>query len=387
MNKKTKQNKCVIKRMIALGMACLMAVSFAGCGANTNAKTNESGETLKYEEKYMGNNETIKYSSNTTELKIEADIKVSPEKIPEINVMLAEPNEKVLVRELLQEGMRTEFYGEDCLQYSGKNGDVLNINTSGFYMMSDFREYLSYCFYLSTKDAEYNADKYSQTTDFDFMSRQEAVDKVIEKLEKCGVTMEAYDYTIYCLDYETLKNEEHVIDQNGDAPKSKWKDSWTEDDNCYYICIRPLFNDIPEYHLMDGVYMRYEDYCSPIQAVVSKDGIRYIDVDYIMQYENTGKLENMLGPQQIIDKVIENKYYVDSAWEKQEYTLSKMNLCYFSNIGGGKILNTIPVYQCYIEEKYWDGTEWGTRVNQLIIDARTGEEVEVYDATMNILNM
>lgn len=393
MNKKMKQkiqkqSRCVIKRVCVLGMTVMMAASLAGCGTKTGASMNANEETTQYEEKYMSNDETIKYEGDTSELKINADIKPSPEQIPEVKLTLFRPDEKTLVKELLQEGMRTEFYNasKECIQYSGKNGDTLNINKSGFYMLSNFWDYLFYCFHWSSLDPQYNADKYSRTTDFEFMSRQEALELVIKKLEKCGVKLGDYDVAFYCLDYKTLKEEENVINQYSEAPKSEWKDSWTEDDNCYYIVIRQKFNDIPEYHPLGGVYERYEDYDSPVQAVVSKDGIRYIEVDYAMQFENTGILETILTPQQVLDKVIEEKCYVDEGWEKQKYTLTKMNLCYFSNVSDGNILNTTPVYQFYIKEKYWDGNDWGKTVKQLVIDARTGEKVEVYDSAQESIN-
>lgn len=370
-----------IRRACVLGMTIMIAVCFVGCETNTNA--NEEG--IKYSEKYISSDETIKYEAKSQELKIEADIKKVPNEIPQVKTIINKPNEKLIVNELLQEGIRTEDYTDDSPQYAGKNGDILNISSNGFYMLSDFYNNIFYAFHLSSKDSEYNANKYSKDTDFEFMSRNEALDIVIEKLEKCGVTIGDYEAKFYCLDYETLKKEEHVIDENGNAPKNEWKDSWTEDDNCYYITIRQKINDIPEYHLHYGLYKNYEDYCSPIQAIVSKEGIRYLDVDGVMQFENTENLVKILSPNQILDKVIENKYYEDK-WEKQEYTLTKMNLCYFSNTAYNKILETIPVYQLYIEEKYWNGTQWDKKICQLIINASTGEVVEPYDPTQEIFS-
>lgn len=379
--KDVKRMRKQIQRVCVLGMVIMMTICFAGCETNTNA----SEENVKYKEKYLSSNETIKYEAKSQELKIETELKKTPKEIPQVKATMYSPNENVVANEMLQEGIRTEYYSDNSLQYSGKNGDILNITSDGFNMLSDFYNSIFYCFRLSSKDPEYNADKYAKTTDFEFMSREEALDTVTEKLEKCGVKLGEYEAEIYCLDYKTLEKEEQVIDVDGVAPKSEWKDNWTENDNCYYITIRQKFSDIPEYHLHYGLYRTYEDYCSPIQAIVSKDGIRYLDVDRIMQFENTQKLETILSPDQILDKVIENKYYEDG-WEKQEYTLTKMNLCYFSDIAYGKILDTIPVYQLYIEEKYWDGTQWGNKVCQLIIDARTGEEVEPFDTTQEIFS-
>lgn len=388
--KDIKRMRKQIQRVCVLGMALMMTICFVGCETNTNAgEENEkylsSDQTVKYNEKYLSSDETIKYEAKSQELKIDAEIKSAPEKIPQVKTTLYSPNENVVANEMLQEGIRTEYYSDDSPQYAGKNGDILNITSDGFYMLSDFYNSIYYSFHLSSKDPEYNADKYSKDTDFEFMSRKEALDVVVDKLEKCGVNLGEYKAEIYCLDYKTLEKEEQVIDEDGVAPKSEWKDSWTEDDNCYYITIRQKFNDIPEYHLRDGLYRIYEDYGSPVQAVVSKDGIRYLDVDRILQFENTEKFDIILGPDQILDKVVENKYYEDG-WEQQEYTLTKMNLCYFSDIAYNKILETIPVYQLYIEEKYWDGTQWDNKICQLIIDARTGEVVEPFDTTQEIFS-
>lgn len=369
-----------IQSFCMLGMSIMMIICFTGCENNTNAKV----ETNKYEEKYLSNNETIKYEGKSEDLKIEAKIQNTPKEIPQIKATLYNPNENIVVKEMLYEGLRTEYYSDSSPQYLGKNGDILNITSSGFNMLSDFYNNIFYCFHLSSKDSEYNADKYANTTDFGFMSREDALDLVIKKLEKCGIELGEYQVKFYCLDYKTLEKEEHVIDSNGEGPKSEWKDSWTEDDNCYYIIIRQKFNDIPEYHLHYGLYKNYEDYSSPIQAIVSKDGIRYLDVERVMQFQNTENLVNILNPEIILNKVIENKYYKDS-WEKQAYILNKMNLCYFSDVAHDQIIKTIPVYQLYIKEKYWDGTQWDNKICQLIIDARTGEEIQPYDATQEIL--
>lgn len=378
-----------MKRVCVLGMVTVAVVSTVGCGSNTNANTRE--ESTMYNVKYMSGNETVKYGGDTSWLKIEAKIKSSPEKVPMIKAAPIQFSEKILVKELLREGMRTEDYQKSEPQYSGKNGDILNIDRSvSFYMISDFYNELFNCFHLSSRDPEYNADKYSQTTDFEFMSRQEALELVINKLKKCGADIENYNAAFYCLDYKTLKKEECVYDKNGDvAPKSQWKDEWTEDDNCYYIAIRPLLNDIPEYHPQTGWDARYEDYCSPIQAIVSKDGIRYMDVDGIMEFENTGETVKILSPQQILDIMRKKKFIVDRWKEfgkKSKYTLQSMNLCYFSDMPYGKVETTIPVYQCYIKEKFWNGMNWDTTVLQFIVDAKNGEKIDVYKKTNDFIN-
>lgn len=396
MNKKVEERKLkkcrhMVKRVCVLGMAAMMTASLAGCGLKTNAGANAKEKGTRCNVKYMSGNETVKYEEDNSWLKIGAKIKAVPKKVPEIKATPVKFNEKILVKELLQEGMRTEMYQKGEPQYSGKNGDILNIDSSvRFYMLSNFYDNLFNCFHLSSRDPEYNADKYSQTTDFEFMSRQEALELVIDKLKKCGANIENYNAAFYCLDYKTLKKEECVYDKNGDvAPKSQWKDKWTEDDNCYYIAIRPLLNDIPEYHPQTGFDIRYEDYCSPIQAIVSKDGIRYMDVDGIMEYENTGENVKVLSPQQVLDNMREKKFIVDR-WEefgkKSKYTLHTMNLCYFSDMSYGKVETTMPVYQCYIKEKFWNGMNWDTTVLQFIVDAKTGEKIDVYKKTNDFIN-
>lgn len=373
-----KTRRFTVQNLLLAGLSVITVMSLVGCGSELSAATQTAPS--QYSCNYISNDETVKCESAATDLNITADIKASPEYVPEVTAKTFDFDEKTIVNAFLDEGMRTEFYSANSPQYSDKNGLTLNFSNNGFDLFNDYAIHLDSCLHLAERDEAYNADKFSQTTDFKFMPREDALNTVIAKLEECGLSLGDYTYTCYCLDYKTLKKYEYVMDKYGNTDKSRYKDNWSEEDNCYYFCIRQAFNNIPEYHLWSGLYRNYENYDCSIQAIVSKDGIIKFDIDSIPIFTNTGKQIKILTPQQILDKIVAEKLYVPYKDDKNAtYTIESMNLCYFSDFADTKIIKTIPVYQCHIKETYKENNQQNHRIIQLIINAETGDEQNVTD--------
>lgn len=347
-----KTHRCAVQNLLLAGLSVITVMNLVGCGSKLSAATQTAPS--QYSCNYISNDETVKCESSATDLNITADIKVSPEYVPEVTAKTFDFDEKTVVNAFLDEAMRTEFYTTNWPHYSDKNGLTLYFSNNGFELFNDYAIHLDSCFHLAERDEAYNADKFSQTTDFKFMTREEALNTVIAKLEECGLPLGDYTYTCYCLDYKTLQKYEYVMDPYGNADKSRYKDNWSEDDNCYYFCIRQAFNDIPEYHILDGIERYYVDYSTSIQAIVSKDGIIKFHIDSAPLFTNTGKQIKILTPQQVLDKIIANKTYLLPYGDDpvETYTIKSMNLCYFSDFEDYELTETTPVYQCYLKVTY-----------------------------------
>lgn len=163
------------------------------------------------------------------------------------------------------------------------------------------------------------------------------------------------------------KKEEYAEDVEGQEDKSVYKDKWTKDDDCYYFVIRQKKNGIVEYHKYGGIMINYEDCNSSIQAVVSKRGLESLDMECALKIENTGKKVKIIQPQAVLD-IVSNKYGKIIGTEK--YTINSFNLCYMSDLFNDN--KVTPIYQCHMLEE----SDEGTRVEQLLINAETGEEVQ-----------
>lgn len=54
---------------------------------------------------------------------------------------------------------------------------------------------------------KYNGDKFLKDTDLDFMSREEALNVLLDKLELLGIQLGDIEFSCYGLEHNTLKKK------------------------------------------------------------------------------------------------------------------------------------------------------------------------------------
>lgn len=251
--------------------------------------------------------------------------------------------------------------------YTGNNGEKLSITDSGIRYYTPDSYYILNSFQLKEYDENYNAGQYSPDRDFSFETRTGALKKVMEGLEQLGVHLDnAYGYNSYSLDYQTLKDLEYVIDQDGNKDIANYKPGWSEADNCYYFCIWQEASGLP-------VAYKYTDifgYNAPIQVIYSERGFEMIHVDKTFHFTSK-ETQPLLKPFEQVAASVTKKY--NDLLTDSTYTVTKASLCNWAMKNKQNQYEVMPVWVLDITEQS-NHTDDSYHIN-MVIDAQTAKEL------------
>jgi len=176
-------------------------------------------------------------------------------------------------------------YVDSGSRYLTADGKELFVGRGTVNFQTDkFRTYL-YQILITRGNTTNNLDRFSQKRNLDlpFTPHQLAVDEVKKVLTSLGIYV--YDeIETYSLDYQTLQAQEKVLKENGNLTSPKdgsitLKDSWSEDDDCYYMVFRSGFDKIPIYPNSHGSVEANTFVPSAyITACYSKKGLEYLAI-------------------------------------------------------------------------------------------------------------
>ena len=254
---------------------------------------------------------------------------------------------------------------DDPDSYYGKKDEFLAVYPTGIFFYTDFYKYVNHTFSLFEDDR--NVEKYMKDTDFDFASRDEAKEIVIKELDSLGAGLGSeYFINMYSLDYETMKENEKVLDMDGEPDKSAYKPDWSSKDNCYYLCIRQSVNGIPVGYKYADADENINEYNAPIQLLYSSSGIEFINIDRMFDFSDKNE-EVVLADMDKVSDCIAKKY--NDILNESKYTVNKLELHY------------ICVKES--ETKYTVRPAWVATMSvpgetaqfQMIIDAQTAKEL------------
>lgn len=173
----------------------------------------------------------------------------------------------------------------DCLSVDGESfsmdGQTLNF-------VKPFTGYIFRCMRLEKRNPEYNMDRYELNGDLDFMSREEGENQIVSLLADIGFE-EKFDFlsTVYAMDYKTMEQEEYAMDMERNEDTSRYKEVWTEEDNCYNYFLRQEIDGLPLYYLYGGVFKELDICNVGVNAVYSKDGLQYIRIDKLFVVDDS----------------------------------------------------------------------------------------------------
>ena len=254
---------------------------------------------------------------------------------------------------------------EDPDSYYGKKDEFLAVYPTGIFFYTDFYKYVNHTFSLFEDDR--NAEMYMKDTDFDFASRDEAKESILKELDSVGAGLGSeFFLNMYSLDYETMKENEKVIDMEGKPDKSAYKPEWSSKDNCYYLCIRQSVNGIPVGYKYADADENINEYNAPIQILYSSSGIEFINIDRMFDFSDKNE-EVVLADMDKVSDCIAKKY--NDILNKSKYSVNKLELHY------------ICVKES--ESKYTVRPAWVATMSvpgettqfQMIIDAQTAKEL------------
>lgn len=242
-----------------------------------------------------------------------------------------------------------------------EEGDIFGTKSSQlFYTREKLMPYIGGAFRLGDRFEDYNADRYSLTDELAFLTREEAFSGLEDTLKKIGLDFEK-EYHAYALDHETLASEEYHLDISEGFAWDQYKDRWSKEDECYYFCVWQTYRGIPvcypQYDLSSGYG---DDYYAAVQAVISKDGMEELNIDSIFTMD-AEQIVTSLSPFEDVVKNVCDIY--NQIPEIDTCEITQAALCYI--VDGGQMK---PAW-------VFIGTLDDGRTTQVVMDAKTGEEV------------
>ena len=254
---------------------------------------------------------------------------------------------------------------EEPDSYYGKKDEFLSVYPTRIFFYTDFHRYVNNTFSLFEDDR--NAEMYMKDIDFDFSSRDAAKESILKELDSLGAGLGSdYSINMYSLDYETMKENEKVLDMDGEPDKSAYKPEWSSKDNCYYLCIRQSVNGIPVGYKYADADENINEYNAPIQLLYSSSGIEFLSIDKMFDFSDKNE-EVVLADMDKVSACIAKKY--NDILTESKYSVSKLELHYIC-VKESETKYTVRSAWVVTMSENGDDTPF-----QMIIDAQTAEEI------------
>lgn len=235
------------------------------------------------------------------------------------------------------------------------------------YMERDLMPYILHAF-VPFWDERYNADLYSAEAQLSFMTREEAFEMIQNALREMDIEIEA-DYKGYALDHETMQSQEHYEDMDGNIDRSQYKASWSEADDCYYFFINQTYRGLPLYHVYNKIFTDAADVNTPIQGVVSREGIEWLNIEKV--FAVTGEQDGvLLADMDAVAGAAADKY--NQILGESTYEMTKAELYYYVDLSSGT--GTYDVKPVWIITGRESSGQTEKNI-QMIIDAQTAKEI------------
>ena len=191
---------------------------------------------------------------------------------------------------------------------------------------------------------------------------------LITLFEKINAPTE-YNYKAYALDHEILKSQENHEDMDGNDDKSSYKAEWSSADDSYYFVMRQCYEKLPVYHVYADIFSMEADINTPVQAVVSTEGLESLDIEKIFSFSEKKEVEGLVSFDEVAATVSKKYNQILGAGT---YEITSAELYYFVDLSSGA--GIYKMYPCWIL-KGKEVKSVGTSNIQVIINAQTGEEI------------
>ncbi len=378
------KNKIVI-------MLLLCSMTLIGC-ANNKSKNNNSESNIDNSQNTIQSSDNMASTASVpTEYKnidgkVTFDGEISYDSLDNLcsySASLQKIDTAQVEEDLLQEAGDYDSYPYTMQDEYGNANDVtFYANTyNGFYLSSgpsssnfyylsgdcNFSNYAA-AFRIEKKFDDYNADKFSTQEDLPFESRQEAYSQIGDFLKALGFDSD-FEYVSYSLDHSTLQNEEVHYDMDGNIDPSENKDQWTQEDDCYYVALRQIFNGVPIYYPYVSTFVNEDVENYPINAMVNENGIFSLNIDQVFEFADEEKIDSVVEFDTVFDAVSDkfNDILGDST-----YVFDLAELVYYVDLSSNNgIYEVYPVWIIKGNETSGDSE---TEI-QVFVDARTGDEI------------
>lgn len=378
------KNKIVI-------MLLLCSMTLIGC-ANNKSKNNNSESNIDNSQNTIQSSDNMastasvptEYKNIDGKVTFDGEISYgSLDNLCSYSASLQKIDTSKVEGDLLQEAKDYDSYSNTSEDECGNKKDYTSyINVyNGFYLASgpnssnfsylrgncNFSNYAA-AFRIEKKFDDYNADKFSTQEDLPFESRQEAYSQIGDFLKALGFDSD-FEYVSYSLDHSTLQNEEVHYDMDGNIDPSENKDQWTQEDDCYYVALRQIFNGVPIYYPYVSTFVNEDVENYPINAMVNENGIFSLKIDQVFEFADEEKIDSVVEFDTVFDAVSDkfNDILGDST-----YVFDLAELVYYVDLSSNNgIYEVYPVWIIKGNETSGDSE---TEI-QVFIDAQTGDEI------------
>lgn len=249
------------------------------------------------------------------------------------------------------------------MQYLGINGENLYMVKDYVTFSTDFSGYVLHTFKLEGED--YNADQYLTGEEFSFMSIEEAYENLVKTVSGFGMDISG-NYNCYSLDYIKMEENEYAINYKGKEDTDSYKESWTEDDNCYFFAVHQLLQGCIVQFPIAEVFREVCDANAPVQALYTKYGLERLDIYELFTFKQSKEPLLLKDFEEIAD-MIANKY--NMILSDSKYEITEAELFWRPMETENEVYEMIPAWEVTILEV---STE---RTLHMYVNAVTAEEI------------
>lgn len=225
---------------------------------------------------------------------------------------------------------------------------------------------------LDEEGASFNNMEVYKDKELHFAKSEDVYEEVKCSLEQWGVLI-GEKHELFGLDHETMKEQEYVINEAGEYNAPLKKESWTEEDDCYYFQCAQEFHGIPIYYYGYGVLRGYHNIGSAFKVKYDRDGFVEITIERPYDVQDTGKTVSIISAEDAVDCLIRK---FDNIIMTDPVVVDELSLQMLPQRTAPGSYDLIPMW-IFEGKEYWtldDGTE-ETVSDKYMFNAETGKEI------------
>ena len=256
----------------------------------------------------------------------------------------------------VDEGRAPEDY------YLFANDESLDINEGITYGSSNSKYYS----YIGVRNSDNQV--VFEESDVSFKIGEECITELQKIIDELGYHSKDFIFACYPLSFQTMKNLEEQYLQEGYLTEEKRKESWSQEDDAYFIYGYQKYEDIPIFHEMMSIAgsMAYDTPDNaPIQAIYSTRGIETLDIGGVYEFEK-GEQQVSLKPFEDIAAVVEEKF--ENILNDADYEVTRAKFYERVYLDEGQKYKADPIW-------YFEVVENNISKSVTLINAETGKEI------------
>ncbi|OUN25845.1 hypothetical protein [Blautia sp. An81] len=246
--------------------------------------------------------------------------------------------------------------------YLFADDEILDINEGITYGSSNSKYYLNIG--VSNPDNE----AVFEETGVSFKNGEECITELKEIIDELGYHPEDFIFACYPLNFQVMKNLEEQYLQEDYLTEEKRKESWSQEDDAYFIYAYQKYEGIPIFHELMSIarIMAYDTPDNaPIQAIYSTRGIEQLSINSVYAFEN-GEMQVSLKPFEDIAAVVEEKF--ENILNDADYEVTRAKFYERVYLNEEQKYEADPIW-------YFEVVENNTSKSVTLINAETGKEI------------